>query len=1404
MHLVLAEEPENKDGLRLVPVDDAPKQPSGLHLVPVDDAPEQKGGLHLVPVDDPAPARPPSLREVKREQPGGMRLVPADEPPKEPSTPDGLNRAIDALWKPVPAGTDLSDPRNWPAPPITSIDVRDHHPAPEPKPEPKLPPGVYEENGVFMRERPGKRPVPVGEKALEQPMYDPGFDLAFDLASGGLFSLMRAPLKAGGKDLLKAILKGGASDAAWGGLAGWTMEAVNQATDNEIGATMAGLASPLAARLALTGGRKALAKGFEKAADRAVKKSWGLTDRIPKMEGTELAGHLQSTFGTRAEAIGPDVQGMLLSNEAKTANELKRIAAEMGRHTLNTRLQKALTGKVSGFFMHPDDALILGQRARDFAARVSPKLAARMGLTPDELRLGSKLVEAMPAPDVNGVLRFGVKVKGKDGAMGWAHDLDPVAAQKAFMEQRPQLQKLVLAYIAPKGGWRNAPRLADVDYDAGFTAFGDISRQFNLDKAYLENEFKSQGKDKWIGALEAGGGNREQLELATDYMKRKAAGLVKEGNPGTYTNRHLAQGGPRRHPGPYMPAKDGSFDWGYIPEDLPGWEHGPIRLHRTYAYKPDFKHSEGIKRAGYQNAMDAYQDVLANYTHIWQGDNGSLILGKKNGKQLFSAVRIVPAEEGRYYTAKTILHGREDFTKNKELLWAGAQSPHGSKATPSAISGRSSSINNIATSNGRDNLKERLKGRAVKGAGNGLLDTDLDAPEPSRAVDLAALGRDELHGQLVKAGILEPGQYAEGYLARFGDSSGGPPSVAVDAPDLRLGKVYEPMAQRRGAWFNSDRRLDDTINLQRQVAQESVRHRQLLRKLAPVILEEVPQDAKLGADDMMRTREVYDPAAGRKVWRNEALTEVYVPPDEAEALGVKEGRYLIPKALNEHFSVLMGREKSGQYHSALQKMNDAVKSLATYWTLNVLSAPGTIATNAIGGAAQYSSKWFEDLMRGDLRKLKNTTMAPFMALSPKYRQAIPKEAFGEGANLWRGMDEGGGLLMKDTRRRMQEGEKVSMVGKALAGGDAALHGALKAHLAPFSGVDDYWKRSTYLAEARTRAENWVDAQIKAGKADPAQRGQLVYDRLASTLSERPEEFADIMLGDVDRFAYLYQNTPAWMQKARRNPYFRLFGMPFVVYPYKYSRMVGSQLNAFNPLSKMPMKERVARAGGLIGSAGAPAAATYAYLKGTGQESQVEKQRERFKEEHPGKQWPGTRLGGRGYVGTTPEGKERYFRWVKYGPWGLPAMAKGVKDMVTNHSSEELTTFFDDFKSRGPGLDLLASYFEMNPRYGPSDIPSQAAEFGKGFIPFHRWQRLPGQGSGQGRPGPQHDKAPAQRPHGAIHGSDTRPAQQAAPASGQGNGRTGHPGYQSGTPEVPNRAQLPGRGSRQGGSGPGRF
>ena len=541
---------------------------------------------------------------------------------------------------------------------------------------------------------------------------------------------------------------------------------------------------------------------------------------------------------------------------------------------------------------------------------------------------------------------------------------------------------------------------------------------------------------------------------------------------------------------------------------------------------------------------------------------------------------------------------------------------------------------------------------------------------------------------------------------------------------MQLNAAFEPMAQRRLAFRDTGERLDQVVNKQRSFAQEAIAQRSLLREIAPQILTPAPK-GRLEPEDLRRVREVFDPAAGRKVKRQEVLTEVFVRPEEAEVLGVKEGRYLMPTALDEQFKVLMGRRRSGQEETVLADAHRAMRDLATFWVTNVLSAPGTWFTNLLSGGSQYSMKWWSDLARqGGLRRLKNDTLAPLLALTPTYRRLLPTEAFGEGANLFRSLGADSGHFMKKTRQAMREGGQVGPIKKALAAGDAAVSGSLKASLAPFSAVEDYWKRTVFLSEARTMADDYADGLIKAGKAAPGQRGELRRQYLANLLDEHPEEFAQVMLGPVDRYAYLYQNTPAWVDNLQGNAFVRML-WPFAKYPYKMGRMVGSHLNAFNPFSAMPLRERAARALGLAGSAALPYLGLSAYLGATGQESDVEKLQQAFREQHPGKDWPGTRTGGREFVGAAPEGpegerEERFLRLVKYAPLNLWPLVRGAWRMARYGDSADLKAASDEMKSVGPLAPLVGQAFELQPRYGARDVPGQAGEFLRGFIPHHRW------------------------------------------------------------------------------------
>ncbi|MCB2226657.1 MAG: hypothetical protein KQH53_08260 [Desulfarculaceae bacterium] len=1099
----------------LVPVESAEPR-----LVPVDGP-----GPRLVPVDDPEP-----------------RLVPVDEPD------------LPAQW--------LGDPRG------TGFPVEQGLAEAE---EPQLPPGVYEypSGGTYYRVQDGQA-VPIGEKPVEGSMYDPGFDLPLDLMTGGLWGTRKlagqalwklmAP-KAGqaARKMLASMGPGAiarvagqeaAKEATWGGLAGAAMEATDQATGSKLSGLVAGLGAPMAARTGLTMTRKALGKGLESAAQKVAQKSWSWP-----MEGNETHGFLSRTLGTRAEAVGPDVYGSMLHKEAKLNRDLTRIQAEMGRYTLRPGLVEWLAGRR---WMSPETGLILAQKARDAAGKIHPSLARTMGITPQEMITARSLAESMSGVDPNGVLQFGVKVKVKnaDGALqdAWAHGLEPDKARELFEAQRPEVQRLVLAYRMPAGGYKMPVQFAPQGYEPGGAAVNYIQQSTNLDPEYLASELKGQGRNRWVGALNAGGINEAQAQLAADNL---------------------------------------------------------------------FK---------------------------------------------------------RY------------FPKNRGLVpVSGGQRPD--QGQVSAPLGKES-----------------------------LFDLGQTAPAQGTSEGLVPLASDPLHQRLVKEGILTPDQYLTGYASQAGRQST-QSGVSTTTPDLQLNAVYEPMAQRRGSFREMGERLDETIIKQRSFAQEAIAQRQLLRDIAPTILQKAPK-GRLEPEHLRRTRMVYDPAAKRMVKRSEVLSEVYVRPEEAEVLEIEPGRYLMPKALDDSFKVLMGRHRSGQEETVLAGAGRAMRDLATYWVMNVLSAPGTVATNALGGAAQYSSKWWEDLGRGSLRQLKNTTLAPALALMPSYRHMLPTEVFGEGSNLFRSLGEDSGQFMRQTRRALKEGEPVSKLRKMGAAGDAALSGALNANLYPFSAVEDFYKRSVFLSEARTMAEDFVDGLIKEGKADKGKRGELVKKYIAGMLDHQPGQFTEIMQGPVDRFAYLYQNTPWWLEGMRKNPFLRLI-WPFPTYAYKYGRMVGSQLNAFNPFSAMPMKERAARATGLAGSAGAPYLALHAYLKSTGQESELQELQQRFREEHPGEEWPGTRTGGREFIGEAPPGpegerRERYIRSVKYGPLAMLPLARGLYRLTRYGDASELNAVADEMKSVGPLVSLLGQFLELQPRYGARDVPGQAGELATGFIPLHRW------------------------------------------------------------------------------------
>jgi hypothetical protein len=135
--------------------------------------------------------------------------------------------------------------------------------------------------------------------------------------------------------------------------------------------------------------------------------------------------------------------------------------------------------------------------------------------------------------------------------------------------------------------------------------------------------------------------------------------------------------------GEYVLTTEGSRDFGEISAEIAKEirrQAGKIRLRigEQIGKSGDYgeKHIERQERLqelrsnGYENARDFVQDVARNYTAIYAGDCGRLILYKEAGKRGGSLfIALVPSQESDFYDVKTGMVTRKDYYKNKKPLW---------------------------------------------------------------------------------------------------------------------------------------------------------------------------------------------------------------------------------------------------------------------------------------------------------------------------------------------------------------------------------------------------------------------------------------------------------------------------------------------------------------------------------------------------------------------------------------------------------------------------------------------------------------------------------------------------------------------------------------------------------------
>jgi len=142
---------------------------------------------------------------------------------------------------------------------------------------------------------------------------------------------------------------------------------------------------------------------------------------------------------------------------------------------------------------------------------------------------------------------------------------------------------------------------------------------------------------------------------------------------------------------------DGKVDFGEIDRETAAkinrqagiirLEEGDNRYGKIHLLK---RHGKEIFNEGYNTVEEFIWDVINNYTKIFEGWKGALILHKKNGSNKLAIIILKPNEDSGFYSVVSAFISREEYFQKYKLLWERAQSNRPVARTPSAISGQSS------------------------------------------------------------------------------------------------------------------------------------------------------------------------------------------------------------------------------------------------------------------------------------------------------------------------------------------------------------------------------------------------------------------------------------------------------------------------------------------------------------------------------------------------------------------------------------------------------------------------------------------------------------------------------------------------------------------------------------------
>jgi len=384
--------------------------------------------------------------------------------------------------------------------------------------------------------------------------------------------------------------------------------------------------------------------------------------------------------------------------------------------------------------------------------------------------------------------------------------------------------------------------------------------------------------------------------------------------------------------------------------------------------------------------------------------------------------------------------------------------------------------------------------------------------------------------------------------------------------------------------------------------------------------------------------------------------------EDGKKIVVPTRNYQMPKDIYDRF----------KYYSDVATeaslVTKAMDLLYKWWRINILTHPGTVATNFVGGGIQYMSKVVEDFyldamfMPGDVKKkeapfaqTRLNMKALFIALSPKGWQNAPEWLYGGDSSTSFGMVR----------------ENKTAVDKANQSMDAAA----SKMLFTFNAVENYWKKViTYSVVGKGKVEQLAS--------------QSVFDQLTKDQEALMRDIYD----NIDMYGYDYGNRAKLLEGYAEGSSGKVVTAlkPFLTYLYKYEKHLESYVTgAFD--SSIPPQQRIAKV------------MTLATMIGLMLAAQAWRDDEKETPEGDENTDPRLRARGRTYIGKDKEGNEIFARTSKY---PFADIADAIKAISQGDSQTVVDIIQDKVGALSPLAKILLysmGYTNDFEKYTPKEV-----------------------------------------------------------------------------------------------------